>query len=170
MKGCPYFVIEKILDKVKYFEYYQAMAHDQETIDRIRGFNRFYTNIIGLLDQHFLDSPFSLTEGRVLYEICNIEACTAKKIRGNIVIDEGYLSRILDSFSRRGLIKKSRAPEDGRSRIIVPTEKGKKEFADINDNSNMLISQLIEKLSDAERDDLLNKMEGIRTLLENSDE
>src|SRR5690349_1814316 len=146
------------------------MAHNQETIDKIRSFNRFYTNIIGLLDQHFLDSPFSLTEGRVLYEICNIDECTAKKIRANIVIDEGYLSRILDSFSRRGLIKKSRSSEDRRSRIIVPTEKGKNEFANINDNSNVLISQLIEKLSGQEQEELLNNMEGIRTLLENSDE
>jgi DNA-binding MarR family transcriptional regulator len=75
------------------------MPRDQELVDKIRGFNRSYTNIIGLLDQHFLDSPFSLTEGRVLYEICNTENCSAKKIREKIVIDEGYLSRILDSFS-----------------------------------------------------------------------
>lgn len=159
-----------MLDKVKYFEYDRAMSRDQEIIDKIRSFNRFYTNIIGLLDQHFLDSPFSLTEGRVLYEICNIEECTAKKIRENIVIDEGYLSRILDSFSKRGLIKKTRSSEDRRSRIIVPTEKGKKEFANINSNSNTLISQLIEKLSEDEREGLLNKMEGIRTLLEKSHE
>jgi DNA-binding MarR family transcriptional regulator len=142
------------------------MKPDQETIDRIRSFNRFYTNIIGLLDQHFLDSPFSLTEGRVLYEICNIEECTAKKIRENIVIDEGYLSRILDNFSKRGLIIKTRSSEDRRSRIIIPTEQGKKEFANINNNSNGLISQLIENLSEAEREYLLNKMEGIRVLLE----
>src|SRR6266498_865518 len=156
----------KILDEVKYFEYDQAMKQKQETIDKIRSFNRFYTNIIGLLDQHFLDSPFSLTEGRVLYEICNTEECTAKKIRENIVIDEGYLSRILDNFSKRGLIKKSRSSADRRSRIIVPTEKGKREFANINNNSNILISQLIEKLSDEECEDLLNKMEGIHALLE----
>jgi DNA-binding MarR family transcriptional regulator len=146
------------------------MLHDQELINRIRSFNRFYTNIIGLLDQHFLDSPFSLTEGRTLYEICNIEECTAKKIRENIIIDEGYLSRILDSFSKRGLIKKTRSSEDGRSRIIIPTEKGKRNFANINTNSNLLISQLIDKLSNEERKDLLNKMEGIRTLLEKTDE
>src|SRR5215217_619784 len=105
------------------------MTHDQEIIDRIRSFNRFYTNIIGLLDQHFLDSPFSLTEGRVLYEICNTEGCSAKKVRAKLMIDEGYLSRILDSFIRRGLIKKTPSPSDGRLRIIVPTEKGKQEFA-----------------------------------------
>jgi DNA-binding MarR family transcriptional regulator len=146
------------------------MEHDQDLIAKIRGFNRFYTNIIGLLDQHFLDSPFSLTEGRVLYEICNTEDCTAKKIRANIVIDEGYLSRILDSFVKRGLIKRTPSPMDARLRIIVPTEKGLGEFSNLNDNSNLLISQMVEKLSAKEREDLLNKMEGIRLLLEKPDE
>ena len=142
------------------------MEPSQELIDRIRSFNRFYTNIIGLLEQHFLDSPFSLTEGRVLYEICKTEECSAKKIRESIVIDEGYLSRILNSFTKRGLIKKTPSSKDGRLRIIVPTEKGKREFANINTNSNRLISQLIEKLPGEEQTDLLSKLEGIRTLLE----
>jgi len=65
------------------------MRREREVIDQIRSFNRFYTDIIGLLDQHFLDSPFSLTEGRVLYEIRHIEDCTAKKISEKIKIDEG---------------------------------------------------------------------------------
>ena len=146
------------------------MIHDQNLIDRIRSFNRFYTNIIGLLEQHFLDSPFSLTEGRVLYEICNTEECSAKKIRENILIDEGYLSRILDSFVKRGLIVKTPSPTDRRLRIIVPTEKGKSEFWTLNENSNQLISGMIEKLSEEERADLLSKMEGIRALLEKSNE
>ena len=143
-----------------------GVKQDQELIDRIRSFNRFYTNIIGLLDQHFLDSPFSLTEGRVLYEICNTEECSAKKIRESIVIDEGYLSRILDRFAKRGLIRKNPSPKDGRLRIILPTKKGKREFANLNGNSNKMISEMIEKLSEEEREDLLNKMEGIRALLE----
>ena len=142
------------------------MEPSQELIDRIRSFNRFYTNIIGLLEQHFLESPFSLTEGRVLYEICKTEECSAKKIRESIVIDEGYLSRILNSFTKRGLIKKTPSSKDGRLHIIVPTEKGKREFANINTNSNRLISQLIEKLPGEEQTDLLSKLEGIRTLLE----
>ncbi|MEW6404668.1 MAG: MarR family winged helix-turn-helix transcriptional regulator, partial [Chloroflexota bacterium] len=112
------------------------------------------------------DSPFSLTEGRVLYEICNTEECSAKKIRESIVIDEGYLSRILDNFTKRGLIKKTPSASDRRLRIILPTEKGRREFAALNDNSNALISQLIEGMSEEEREDLLNKMEEIRSLLE----
>jgi DNA-binding MarR family transcriptional regulator len=146
------------------------MDRNQELIGRIRSFNRFYTNIIGLLDQHFLDSPFSLTEGRVLYEICNTDACSAKKIREKIVIDEGYLSRILDTFTKRGLIKRTPSPKDGRLRIITPTEKGTMEFVNLNENSNTLISRLIEKLSKAERDDLLSKMDDIRSLLEKANE
>lgn len=142
------------------------MKINQELIDRIRSFNRFYTNIIGLLDQHYLNSPFSLTEGRVLYEICNIEECSAKKIREQIVIDEGYLSRILDSFVQRGMIKKTRSSRDGRLRIILPTEKGIQEFAALNENSNKLITQLIGKLSEEEREDLLHNLEDIRALLE----
>ena len=146
------------------------MKANQEFIDQIRSFNRFYTNIIGLLDQHFLDSPFSLTEGRVLYEICNTEDCSAKKIREGIAIDEGYLSRILDNFSKRGLIKRTPSPKDGRLRLILPTEKGKREFANINANSHNLISQLIAKLSEEERVDLLTHMGKIRVLLEKAND
>jgi DNA-binding MarR family transcriptional regulator len=142
------------------------MTHNQEMIDKIRSFNRFYTNVIGLLDQYYLESPFSLTEGRILYEICNTEDCSAKKIREQIVIDEGYLSRILDNFVKQGLIKKTRSSNDGRLWIIVPTEKGRGEFARLNDNSNLLIVQMIEKLSKEEQADLLKKMDGIRALLE----
>ena len=142
------------------------MKREQELVNKIRSFNRFYTSVIGLLDQHFLDSPFSLTEGRVLYEICNTEECTAKRIRESFVIDEGYLSRILDSFTKRGLIKKTPSSKDGRLRIIVATEKGKKEFANLNDNSNRLISEMIEKLTAEERDELVGKMDRIRALLE----
>jgi len=121
------------------------------------------------LDQHFLDSPFSLTEGRVLYEICSTDGCSAKKIRESIVIDEGYLSRILDNFVNRGLIEKTRSQTDGRLWMILPTETGKREFASLNDNSNRLIAQMIKKLSPQECTELIQKMERIRELLSNDE-
>src|SRR4030095_4085601 len=141
------------------------MPHNQQFIDKIRSFNRFYTNIIGLLDQHFLDTAFSLTEGRVLYEISHTELCTAKKIRSNIDIDEGDLSRIIDKFIQRGLVKKTPAPEDRRLHIIVLTEKGQKEFSKLNENSDQSVSHMIEKLPEGERMELAEIMERIRTLL-----
>jgi len=141
------------------------MKRGQELIEQIRSFNRFYTGVIGLLDQHFLDSPFSLTEGRVLYEIRHTEDCFAKKIREKIGIDEGYLSRILDIFRKKGLITKAPSSEDRRLHIIKLTEKGRKEFASLNDHSDRLISRIIEKLSEEEREELVSMTERIRHLL-----
>ena len=141
------------------------MKRDQEVIEQIRSFNRFYTGVIGLLDQHFLDSPFSLTEGRVLYEIRHTEDCSAKKIREKIGIDEGYLSRILNIFRKKGLVTKAPSSEDRRLHIIKLTENGRKEFARLNDHSDKLISRIIEKLSEEEREELVSMTERIRHLL-----
>jgi DNA-binding MarR family transcriptional regulator len=141
------------------------MSRNQERIEKIRGFNRFYTNIIGLLDQHFLDTPFSLTEGRVLYEISRMEECSAKKIRENIAIDEGYLSRIIDKFMTKGIITKTPFPDDMRLHIIRLTKKGQEEFSKLNENQNRLIAQITEKLSAQERDELVQMMERIQELL-----
>jgi len=101
----------------------------------------------------------------VLYEIRHIEECSAKKIRENIAIDEGYLSRIINKFTKQGLIQKSPSSKDKRLHIILLTKKGQKEFSKLNDNSNKLTSQLIEKLSEEEREDLVDMMEVIRELL-----
>lgn len=143
------------------------MGQNQQVIEKIRAFNRYYTNVIGLLDQHYLASPFSLTEGRVLYEIAHIKNCSAKKIREKISIDEGYLSRIIDKFIQKGLVTKSPAQEDRRLHIISLTEKGEQEFASLNEHSDKLISQMIEKLSEPDRAELVSMMEKIHKMLEN---
>ena len=141
------------------------MLHNQEFIDKIRNFNRFYTNIIGLLDRHFLDTPFSLTEGRILYEISHTDVCTARAIRSKVDIDEGYLSRILDKFIQKGLVKKTPAREDRRLHNIVLTEKGRREFSKLNDNSNRSVHQIVRNLSEQECGELVAKMERIQELL-----
>ena len=141
------------------------MARNQQFIEKIRRFNRFYTNIIGLLDQHFLATPFSLIEGRVLYEIHHMEECSAKKIREQITIDEGYLSRIIDKFIKEGLITKTPSQGDRRLHIIHLTEKGGAQFARLNENQNRLISQITEKLSTQETKELVQMMERIQELL-----
>jgi DNA-binding MarR family transcriptional regulator len=141
------------------------MLRNQGLIEKIRSFNRFYTNIIGLLDQHFLDTPFSLTEGRVLYEISHIEDCSAKKIRENIAIDEGYLSRIIDKFIKKGLITKAPSPGDRRLHLIHLTQKGQVEFSRLNENQNRLIAQITQKLSKQEIIELVRMMERTQELL-----
>jgi DNA-binding MarR family transcriptional regulator len=141
------------------------MAQKQESIEKIRRFNRFYTNVIGLLDQHFLDTPYSLTEGRVLYEIRHMDECSARKIMEKIAIDEGYLSRIIHKFTKQGLIKKAPSVKDKRLHVIQLTEKGKRQFAELNENSNKLISELIEGLSEKEFEELTSMMGRIHELL-----
>lgn len=143
------------------------MKHTQRVVEEIRSFNRYYTNVIGLLDQHYLESPFSLTEGRVLYEIKQIENCSAKKIREKISIDEGYLSRIIDKFIKKGLITKAPSLEDKRLHLIRLTKKGQREFASLNEHSDKSISQMIENLSEADCTELTCMMEKIRATLEN---
>ncbi len=100
-----------------------------------------------------------------MYEISHTELCTAKKIRSNIDIDEGYLSRIIDKFIQNGLVRKTPAAEDRRLHLIVLTEKGKREFSKLNENSNQQISELLRKLSESERAELVQMMDNIRVLL-----
>jgi DNA-binding MarR family transcriptional regulator len=142
------------------------MIPNRPLLDKIRSFNRFFTSTIGLLNQNFLESPFSLTEGRVLYEINTIRNCSAKIIRANINIDEGYLSRIIEKFKRQGLVTKSLSLQDRRLHIITPTEKGRKEFLKLNDRSDQYITHLVENLSPNERLELVNSMDKIHQLLE----
>ena len=101
----------------------------------------------------------------MLYEISHTELCTAKKIRSNIDIDEGYLSRIIDKFIKGGVVRKTPALEDRRLHVIALTEKGRREFSKLNENSNKMIAQMIQKLSEPEREELVQTMERIHKLL-----
>lgn len=141
------------------------MKNNEDLIRRMRSFNRFYTNIIGVVNRHILDSPHSLTEARVLYEISNIKDCSAKKIRENVDIDEGYLSRIIGRFIKKGLVRKGRSENDRRTRIIFLTDKGKKEFSRLDAGSSKSVHRVVEKLSRKEREELVGLMERIRELL-----
>src|SRR5260370_42441260 len=83
-------------------------------ISAVRAFNRFYTRKLGVLDQHLLKSPFSLSEARVLYELANREDLAAKAIGGELGLDPGYLSRIIQNFDENGLITRKPLPADRR--------------------------------------------------------
>src|ERR671917_2633609 len=90
----------------------------------VRRFNRFWTRRIGVLREGYLESPFSLTEVRVLYELAHCDETTAGEIGEGLGLDAGYLSRILGGFEKRGLIRKRRSQADGRRRLVRVTERG----------------------------------------------
>lgn len=76
------------------------MDNKIDIITEIRGFNRFYTNILGLLEQHILDSGYSLTEARVIFEISKTKHCTANQLCSILEIDRSYMSRIITKFEK----------------------------------------------------------------------
>lgn len=130
-------------------------------ITEIRGFNRFYTGLLGLLDQHILDSGYSLTEGRVLFEISKSEHCTAKKMCQALTIDRGYMSRILARFEKEGLITRRPLPADRRNAEIRLTSKGQAAFQALDERSNQQIGGLLTKL---DVKDTKNLMAALRTI------
>src|ERR1700680_4108849 len=101
----------------------------QERISALRRFNRFYTRKLGVLEEHFLRSPFSLAEVRVLYELAQGEQTTAKEVGQALGLDAGYLSRILERFLRARLISRAASPADGRQSFLMLSPKGKAAFA-----------------------------------------
>jgi DNA-binding MarR family transcriptional regulator len=141
------------------------MIKKSQAVASIREFNRFYTNIIGVVNRNILDSPYSLSESRVLYEICHTPHCTASNIKNTLQIDEGYLSRILDKFVKQKLVKKVQSPQDGRVYMLQPTARGEALFKQLNDASERSISLLIEPLTDKELQELIMMFESIRRIL-----
>src|SRR5688572_18880664 len=102
------------------------MKKDQ--IQRVREFNRFYTNFAGLLDEHIHSSRFALPEARLIYEINHRQPCTAKELMAGLKMDKGYLSRVISRFEKTGIIQKVRSAKDGRASILKFTPKGHREF------------------------------------------
>jgi len=123
------------------------MSPTADIITDIRGFNRFYTNILGLLDQHILDSGYSLTEARVLFEISKIKRCKANNLVNQLRIDRSYMSRMIMKFEKNGLITKEVSDSDNRVNFINLTEKGWSEFHELNNKSNEQVEKMIEPLS-----------------------
>ena len=134
-------------------------------VEEVRAFNRFYTGIIGLLDQYILDSSFTLPEARVLYEVYHREGILAGEIIATLNMDKGYLSRMLDQFEQKRLITKARSAKDGRSVHISLTAKGKKEFEKLNQASRDQIKNILALLPEEECDRLLQHLSEVKKIL-----
>lgn len=91
------------------------MTHPAPTqIAAVRRFNRLYTRELGLLGGHHLDSPYGLTEIRVLWELAHRASTTASELADDLGLDRGQLSRILAKLVREGLITRTTDADDKR--------------------------------------------------------
>lgn len=142
------------------------MSNDiSDRVEAIRRFNRFYTQQIGLVTNQYLNTPFSLTEARVIYELAHHEQTTASVIRSELDLDAGYLSRILRGFERQGLIQKQPSETDGRQRNLRLTEKGLEAFTLLNTRSQNGIENILNKISIEDQNRLIDAMHTIERLL-----
>jgi len=141
-----------------------AAALDRR-IATVRRFNRFYTTKIGVLQQPWLHTPFSLTEARVLYELAHRDGATASWLAEELGLDPGYLSRILRGFLRQRLIARAPAPHDGRQSLISLTPEGREAFAPLDHASYSEVVALLAPLPDAEQERLVSAMRTVSSLL-----
>lgn len=133
----------------------------KDIVTEIRGFNRFYTNILGLLDRYIIDSGYSLTEARILFEISKTDACTANQLCAVLNIERSYMSKIIRKFEDMGLISRSVCDTDNRNMEICLTEKGMGVFHELNSRAERQIEDLIEGFDDLDCEKLVG---GIRTV------
>ena len=141
------------------------MTEPAETTEAVRRFNRFYTRQIGVLNEGFLQSPFSLTQGRVLYELAHQAGPTATELSTALGLDTGYLSRILRRFERQGLLQRERSRADGRRSHLGLTAKGRAAIAGLDARSQEEVRGMLGHLSEPDQRRLLESMRTIERLL-----
>ncbi len=134
-------------------------------IETIRRFNRFYTRRIGALHEGLLDSKFTLTESRLLWELAHADGQTATDLARTLELDAGYLSRLLTGLKERGLIKGTRSADDARQQHLALTAAGKRAFAPLDARSRADVTALLATLGEPQRQQLLASMTTIERLL-----
>ncbi len=134
---------------------------DTDRVAAVRRFNRFYTQHLGVLADGWLDSPFSLAEARVLYEIHLRRSATATDIGRALNLDAGYLSRIVRRFIKLGLIRRQTSPSDGRQSFLSLTAQGRKAFAPLESRTKRDIGAMLKRLDPAEQTRLISAMRDV---------
>jgi DNA-binding MarR family transcriptional regulator/GNAT superfamily N-acetyltransferase len=138
-------------------------ADRNDEIRALREFNRAYTSRLGLLNANFDESPFTLSEGRILYEIGHGSPIAAD-IGRTLRVDRAQLSRTVKRFKDKGLVESR--PADGRSRSLAFTSAGQAALNALERNTNQAIGSLLEELSPEDRRRLLAAAHTIKDIFE----
>ncbi|MEW1827924.1 bifunctional helix-turn-helix transcriptional regulator/GNAT family N-acetyltransferase [Streptomyces sp. NPDC088196] len=140
------------------------------TVQDIRAFNRFYTNVIGALDySRHLYAPYTLTESRVLYELAHSPRTDAADLRAELSLDAGYLSRILNRFEQDGLVERAPSERDPRRRQVTLTVRGRETADLLAERADESVGALLATVPEADRPRLTEALRTVRTILSASD-
>ena len=134
-------------------------------VSTMRGFNRFYTSVIGVLDEGLLHTPYSLTEARVIFELAQRATTDVPDLRRDLALDAGYLSRILARFAMDGLITRHRSTTDARRQVVSLTEAGRTVYDTLDTRSQAEIEPMLARLPDRDRHRLVAAMRTIQQVL-----
>src|SRR6202034_4732517 len=138
------------------------MSFSPAEIDLVRAFNRDYTRRIGVLHDGLLDSPYSLTEVRILYELAHRGGVGAAELAADLDLDRGYLSRLLKRFERAALLERTASIQDGRRWHLALTAQGRKAFAPLERRSQRQMGQMLSALDPMRRRTVLDAMRSIQ--------
>ncbi len=142
------------------------MDNKQETISQIREFNRFYTVLLGFLNQDYLSSGYSVTETRMLFEIYRNQPISASTLIAMLHLDKSYISRLIRAFERKNLVTRQLSSSNARLRVIELTSHGREEVDRLISITNQSIEDLIEPLSRKQCHAVCNAM---RTIIDSFD-
>jgi len=137
----------------------------EQRVGSVRTFNRFYTELIGVLGDGLLRTPYSLTEARVIFELAQRESAEVADLRQALAIDAGYLSRILARFQADRLVTRQRSAADGRRQVISLTEQGRAAFATLDARAADEVRALLANLTEEDQSRLVAAMAAIQEVL-----
>ena len=137
-----------------------------DQVAAVRGFNRFYTTVAGLLREGLLGTDLSLTEARLIFDLAQRDQTEVAALRATLALDPGYLSRLVSRLEERGLLRRTRSAADARRQVLSLTAKGRRRFEVLDERSAREVRGLLEPLSAGERRRLVVAMDAIRGVLE----
>lgn len=137
----------------------------KEQIEAVRGFTRFYTGVMGLLNQRIYNKDYTLAQVRLMFELHQAENCTANDLAAKLKLDKGYVSRMLQGLENKGLLSREVSAEDRRNKVLSFTKAGQEEVLDLIDKSNQETAELLSGLNEAQCRELTAAMGQVQNLL-----
>lgn len=134
-------------------------------VEKVRAFNRFYTVFLGILNNTYLHSNFSLAEVRVMYATITKPGVTPTEIVSMLNVDKSYLSRMILRLEKMKIVTRKKSNNDGRSFNLYITAAGQKEFDKLNNTATREMREILQQLNEEDCKLLMNSMARIQKIL-----